>query len=168
MLTLRAAADADIPAIADVWHRGWLDGHLGHVPDALLAHRQHESFLSRVPERIASTTVAMLGGHIVGFATVRGDELEQFYVDRGARGGGVAVALIRHAEHSIAHAYDRAWLAVVGGNARARRFYAREGWSDAGPFDYSAQVAGGAIVVPCHRYEKPLARGKPAGPACAS
>lgn len=168
MLTLRAAADTDIAAIADVWHCGWLDGHLGQVPDALLVHREHESFLRRVPERVAGTTVATLDGRVVGFATVSGDELEQFYVDRGARGGGVAVALIRQAEHTIALTFDRAWLAVVTGNARARRFYAREGWSDAGPFDYPAQVEGGTLLVPCHRYEKPLARGKPAGPACAS
>jgi hypothetical protein len=47
-----------------------------------------------------------------------------------------------------------AWLAVVAGNARARRFYAREGWHDAGPFEYVAQVDGGGIPLACHRYER--------------
>jgi hypothetical protein len=30
-MTLRPAAPADVDAIADMWHRGWLDGHLGHA-----------------------------------------------------------------------------------------------------------------------------------------
>jgi GNAT superfamily N-acetyltransferase len=157
MLTLRAAAPDDIEAIADVWHRGWRDGHLGHVPEALLAHRELASFLRRVPERLASTTLATLGERIVGFVTVCEDELEQLFVEASVRGSGAAVALLRHGERSIAQRFERAWLAVVAGNARARRFYAREGWSDAGPFDYAAQVPEGSIAVPCHRYEKHVA-----------
>jgi hypothetical protein len=43
-----------------------------------------------------------------------------------------------------------AWLAVVPGNARARRFYERSGWADDGGFDYVA----GEITVPCRRYVK--------------
>ncbi len=50
-----------------------------------------------------------------------------------------------------------AWLAVVPGNARARRFYERQGWSDEGPFDYPARLDdGGTIPVRCLRYTKPL------------
>jgi GNAT superfamily N-acetyltransferase len=148
----------DVDAIADVWHRGWRDGHLGHVPEALLSHRGLDSFRRRVPERLLETTVATLESRVVGFATVHGDELEQLYVDESARGGGLAVALIRHAERVIAQRFELAWLAAATGNARARRFYAREGWIDAGPFEYLAQVAGGHIAVPCHRYEKRVSR----------
>jgi ribosomal protein S18 acetylase RimI-like enzyme len=170
MLTLRAAAPDDIDVIAHVWHRGWRDGHVGHVPEALLPHRDLASFLRRVPERLPSTTLATLDGGVVGFVVLCGDELEQLYVDAGARGSGAAVALIRHGERTIAQRFERAWLAVAAGNARARRFYAREGWSDAGPFDYAAQVAGGSIAVPCHRYEKYVAaEGSSRGPgSCAS
>lgn len=167
--TLRAAEEDDIEAIADVWHRGWRDGHVGHVPDALLPHRHYQSFSSRVPGRLSATTVAVSDGRIVGFVTLCGDELEQLYVDAIARGSGAAVALIRHGEAAIARRFQRAWLAVATGNARARRFYAREGWSDAGPFDYAAQVEGGTILVPCHRYEKQVAAsGLPGGAPCAS
>jgi hypothetical protein len=42
------------------------------------------------------------------------------------------------------------------GNARARRFYERNGWYDAGDLAYQAQIAGGSITVPCRRYEKHL------------
>ena len=47
-------------------------------------------------------------------------------------------------------------LAVVPGNARARRFYERCGWADGGLFDYAAAVSGGTMDVPCHRYVKPV------------
>ncbi len=52
--------------------------------------------------------------------------------------------------------YEQAWLAVVAGNARARAFYARQGWRDAGPFTYMAETAAGPMAVPCHRYEVDL------------
>jgi hypothetical protein len=51
-----------------------------------------------------------------------------------------------------ANGFGRAWLAVATGNARARRFYERQGWVDEGPFDYPADSADGPIPVPCHRY----------------
>jgi GNAT superfamily N-acetyltransferase len=158
MSSLRAATDADVDAIAELWHRAWRDGHVGHVPKALLPHRGLESFRARVPERLIGTTVASVGSIIVGFVTVLGDELEQLNVAESARGGGTAVALIRHAERVIAEHFEMAWLAASTGNARARRFYAREGWRDVGPFEYEAQVASGTIAVPCHRYEKHLSR----------
>jgi GNAT superfamily N-acetyltransferase len=151
---LRPATDDDVEAIATVWHRGWQDGHLGHVPDALLPHRQILHFRERVPPRIPTTTVATIGAAIVGFVTVHEDEAEQVYVAASARGGSVANALLAHAEKVIAERFDTAWLAVVAGNARARRFYERNGWHDARGFDYGAEIRGGTISVPCRRYEK--------------
>jgi ribosomal protein S18 acetylase RimI-like enzyme len=153
-LVLRAASLADADAIAALWHRGWIDGHLGHVPEALHAHRRLVDFQQRVPPRIPTTTVATLGREIVGFVTLQDDELEQLYVAASARGGGVAGALIRHGERLIAERYSTAWLAVAVGNDRARRFYARQGWSDVAALDYRAETAAGPIVVPCRRYEK--------------
>jgi RimJ/RimL family protein N-acetyltransferase len=58
----------------------------------------------------------------------------------------------------IASGFERAWLAVVAGNTRARRFYAKQGWREGAAFDYGAQIAGGTIQVPCLRYEKRLTR----------
>jgi GNAT superfamily N-acetyltransferase len=64
---------------------------------------------------------------------------------------------LAEAERLVAAAgHRRAWLAVVAGNTRARRFYQRRGWSDEGPFDYAAAVPGGTIAVPAHRYVKPV------------
>ena len=152
--TLRPATSDDVEAIATVWHLGWQDGHLGHVPDALLPHREIVHFRERVPPRIPTTTVATIGSAVVGFVTVHDDEAEQVYVAASARGGGVANVLLRHAEQVIAERFDTAWLAVVDGNARARRFYERNGWRDAGGFDYGAEIRGGTVLVPSRRYEK--------------
>jgi ribosomal protein S18 acetylase RimI-like enzyme len=155
-LTLRPSSAEDAEDIASLWHRGWLDGHLGHVPEVLLPHRRLSDFRQRVPPRLRATTVATLDSRMVGFVTVRDDEIEQLYVDGSARGSGVAAALLRHGETVIAARYPLAWLAVAVGNARARRFYARQGWSDAAPLDYAAETSSGPIAVPCRRYEKRL------------
>jgi len=55
-----------------------------------------------------------------------------------------------------ANGHSEAWLAVATGNDRARRFYERMGWTDAGAFDYPADVETGTLPVPCHRYVKPV------------
>jgi putative acetyltransferase len=141
-----------------LWHDGWIDGHRGHVPEGLVAHRDLEDFRARVPGQLGTTTVAVDDDdRITGFVTICDDELEQMYVAAGARGSGVADELIAQAETLIARDHDTAWLAVVSGNGRARRFYERRGWSDGGPFDYAAAVAGGTFLVPSRRYVKRVA-----------
>jgi GNAT superfamily N-acetyltransferase len=153
-LTLRAASPDDVEAVAGVWHRGWLDGHLGHVPAALLPHRRLVDFRARVPRRLEMTTVATIDSRVVGFVTVHDDEIEQLYVAESARGTGVAAALLRQGEETIAARFDLAWLAVVAGNTRARRFYARHGWHDSGAIDYAAETPTGSVLVPSRRYDK--------------
>ena len=86
---------------------------------------------------------------------VVGDEVEQVYVDAAHRGSGLAAALLDEAERQVAaggHAV--AWLAVVDGNARARRFYAARGWVDAGDLPYEVTAGGTTYVSPCRRYVK--------------
>lgn len=153
---LRAATRDDVEDIATIWHHAWIDGHRGHVPPGLEAHRQLDHFLARVPPRIEVTTVAVAGGAVVGFVSVHEDELEELFVAAAARGTGVAAALLAHGEARIAARFDRAWLAVVAGNVRARRFYERCGWSDAGALDYPAETLSGSFIVPSRRYEKEL------------
>jgi GNAT superfamily N-acetyltransferase len=109
-----------------------------------------------VPGHLPTTTVATVGSRLVGFAMVRDDQVEEVYVAASARGTGVAAALLRDAESRVAVSFDAAWLAVAAGNARARRFYERQGWRDAGGFDYDAEIAGGTMPMPCRRYVKAL------------
>ena len=151
---LRPAADADTHAIAAVWHAAWHDAHDDHVPAGLVDDRPREYFDRRVPGLIDRTTVAEDRSGIVGFVTVDGDELDLLFVDARGRGSGIAGELLAHGEHDIAERFDTAWLEVVTGNARARAFYARQGWRDAGPADRVIDTSSGPVVVPSHRYEK--------------
>ena len=81
------------------------------------------------------------------------DEVDQVYVDQRHRGSGVAGLLLAEAERLVAAGgHPRAWLAVATGNARARRFYERQGWADEGAFEHQAPVDDGSIAVPCHRF----------------
>jgi len=156
-ITLRPANSADVEAIARVWHEAWGDGHTGNVPAELHPYRTLEHFLERVPQRIPNTTVAVDDSRIVGFVTIHDDELEQIFVAAEARGTGAASQLLRHGENEIAKRYPVAWLAVVAGNERALRFYARAGWYDAGLIHYEAEIAGGTLAIPTRRYEKRVA-----------
>ena len=152
---LRPAHSSDAAVVAEIWHDGWQDGHLGHVPDGLVAIRTRESFHARASDRVGDTVVATDGDAILGFVMVAGDEVEQVYVAAGHRGTGVAAILLAEAERLVAaNGHGRAWLAVAPGNARARHFYERQGWADEGPFDYPAKIESGTIAVPCHRYVK--------------
>jgi EmrB/QacA subfamily drug resistance transporter len=159
-VAVRPAAAADVRAVARIWREGWVDGHQGHVPAALVTERTPASFDERASERVGQTWVAEAGGVVAGFVVVVDDEVEQVYVDRSWRGRGVADRLLRHAEAVIGQGGRRtAWLAVVAGNTRARRFYARLGWQDRGPFTYQAQPATGTVPVPAHRYEREVGDG---------
>ena len=163
---IRKASVDDVSAIARIWHIGWGDGHLGHVPPELVRYRHLDQFVSRTRERISGAWVAELQGQPAGFVVVKGDEVEQLYVDRQARGTGVAAMLLHKAEAEIRSAgHRRAWLAVVAGNQRARSFYARLGWRDSGPFTYQAETDVGPLAVPSHRYEIDLVEPVPGNSA---
>jgi GNAT superfamily N-acetyltransferase len=152
---IRPATRADASIVATIWHRGWLDGHLGHVSDELVSARPEASFHSRASQRVADTTVATVDGAVAGFVMVVDDQVEQVYVARAHRGTGVSAALLERAEQIVAdNGHETAWLAVVAGNARARRFYERSGWIDQGPIDYPAASDRGPIPVPSRRYAK--------------
>jgi GNAT superfamily N-acetyltransferase len=154
--SIRPAVPADMAAVADLWHEGWHDGHAGHVPDGLTAARTLAAFHERTPARVADTAVAVSeAGSVVGFVMVVGDEVEQVFVARAARGTGLAPALLAEAERRVAAlGFDGAWLAVVTGNARARRFYEKQGWVDEGDLAYEVTAGGETFVSPCRRYVK--------------
>lgn len=158
MTSIRPAVAADMAAVADLWHQGWHDGHAGHVPEGLTAARTLPAFHERTPTRVADTTVAVSeDGGLLGFVMVVGDEVEQVFVARAARGTDLAPTLLAEAERQVAAAgHGTAWLAVVAGNARARRFYERCGWRDEGDLPYEVTAGGETFVSPCRRYVKAL------------
>jgi ribosomal protein S18 acetylase RimI-like enzyme len=155
VVELRPARPEDAEAVAEIWFRGWRDAHLGLVPQELLDVHKEGSFRTWAADRVPDTTVATVDGAVAGFVMVVDDELEQVYVARASRGTGVAQALISEAERQVrANGSEKAWLAVVAGNARARAFYEKVGWVDEGLFDYPAASEVGPVPVPCHRYTK--------------
>ncbi|MBS2937661.1 GNAT family N-acetyltransferase [Nocardioides sp. J2M5] len=158
MTSIRPAEPADMAPVADLWHEGWHDGHAGHVPDGLTAARTLAAFHERTPPRVGDTVVAVAGdGTLLGFVMVVGDEVEQVFVSRAARGTGVAADLLAEACARVAAAgHDAAWLAVVAGNARARRFYEKHGWTDEGDLPYEVTAGGETYVSPCRRYVRAL------------
>ena len=154
-MTLRPAVPDDMATVADIWHRAWHSAHPGHVPDGLTAARTLEAFHDRTPSRVADTTVAEVDGRVVGFTMVDGNEVEQVFVDPDLHGSGIAAVLLEAAEHRVAEAgHDVAWLAVVVGNARARRFYEKHGWADVADLPYPVTALGAPYISPCRRYEK--------------
>jgi GNAT superfamily N-acetyltransferase len=77
--------------------------------------------------------VAERSGEIVGIAVALRErpesvELRDLYVAPSAWGSGIAVQLIDAAIGSVEAAAREAFLWVGEANARARRFYVREGW----------------------------------------
>lgn len=142
-----------MPTVAALWHAGWHDAHPGHVPDELTASRTLKEFEDRAPHRVADTTLAEVDGDLAGFVMVVADEVEQVYVAAPHRGTGVAEVLLDEAVRRVAaDGHAEAWLAVVEGNARARRFYERRGWRDTGALPYEVVSGGRTLVSPCRRY----------------
>ena len=93
---------------------------------------------------------------------VVGDEVEQVYVDAGAprlRPRRTCCST-RPSGRSRAAGHDVAWLAVVVGNERARRFYEKRGWVDGGDLPYEVTALGATYLspVPPLRQDGPLTR----------
>lgn len=158
MVTLRPATPDDAGEVAEVWRAAWYDGHRGHVPDALVEARDPAYFRARAGELVDRTTVAVDGHELLGVLIVKGDELMQLMVSAAARGRGVGGLLLDEAERQVTTAgHDEVWLAVVPGNATARRFYEGHGWVDRGEESYDAvTLAGLTVPVPVRRYVKAL------------
>jgi len=158
MVTIRPAEPSDLPEAARVWRAGWLDAHVGQVPDALLAERTEAYFTRTVDEMADSTLVAVDDdGTLRGVVMVHEAELFQLAVSGGARGRGVGQALVGAAEELIAVGHDFAELAVVPGNLTARRLYERCGWVDQGEIAHPARPGDPGdepIPVVVHHYVK--------------
>ena len=82
--TVRGARAEDTSDVADIWHLGWQDGHLGSVPKELIEVRTEDSFQARASERIGDTTVATVDGAVAGF--VMNDEGPFDYAAAGPTG----------------------------------------------------------------------------------
>lgn len=135
-MELRPAVPADALAVACVHVRAWQVGYRGLLPAEYLDSLRAEDRAARYTFGRADgpqTTVAVDGGELVGFATIHGAELCALHVDPDAWGRGVGHALIERARADLAAAgVTEAHVWVLVGNARAERFYQRDGWTTDG------------------------------------
>jgi len=145
---IRDAKIDDLAALARVHVDAWRAAYIGMMPDAFLASLDPAERAARWRARFDEWgrdkrlfAAFDARGELVGMAGVgpaRGDarergELYMINVAPPAWGTGVAVALLAHATRTLTELGHReAILWVLRQNARARRFYRREGWKQEG------------------------------------
>src|SRR5438034_3862847 len=127
-MNMRAANEADVDQLTQIWHDGWHDAHALIVPGELTRLRTLKNFRDRLDADLGAVRVLEASGFVVGFSMMRGAELYQFYVAEASRGSGAAAVLIADAEARLAErGVGVAWLACAIGNDRAARFYEKCG-----------------------------------------
>jgi ribosomal protein S18 acetylase RimI-like enzyme len=149
MPVVRRAVVGDADAIGSVHVRAWQAGYRGQMSDEFLdglsiEDRQH-SWRAGLTEGPGDRTVVVVedpaDGHVCGFAVVgdprdrapaaAGDgELWAINLEPEAWGRALGAALLAGAVVALqGRGSTEAHLWVLEANARARRFYEREGWA---------------------------------------
>ncbi len=153
----RHAQPADLDPLARLWHDGWREAHLAHVPPELSAKRTLQSFRSRLEGFGENLRTAGPIGAPLGFCAIRDDELDQLFVAREARGTGLAATLLADGEARLkAQGFRRPHLLCVIQNTRAARFYERHGWENMGISHEAVQTEDGPFAFDVLRFEKSL------------
>ncbi|SEO26457.1 Protein N-acetyltransferase, RimJ/RimL family [Actinacidiphila rubida] len=130
----------DLDAISGVHARARATYYAGHLPAEAYSgpeelERQRTGTSWAIASRERSVLCATRDGHIVGFAVVGarfdGDKLFHFHIDPRVWRTGVGTALHR----ACVEVWQEAKLAAVqlevfAPNARARAFYATQGWEE--------------------------------------
>ena len=127
---LRDFADADLPALVDLWVAAWNESGLGINFDDRRAWLT--GHLRALHGRGAEIVVGLdARGNAAGFAVIdaKSGYLDQLCVAPAERGAGLASALIRETKRRSPTVIE---LDVNEMNPRARRFYEREGFSVVG------------------------------------
>lgn len=157
MHAIRPAQSIDLDPLARLWHAGWREAHLRHVPEALARKRTLTSFRKRLDGFGDKLRVAGSPGRPIGFCTTGAGEVDQLFVAPAARGTGLARRLLADGEARLAAGgTTRAFLLCVIENTRAARFYAREGWTDMGVSTETLQTEDGPFRLDVLRFEKRL------------
>lgn len=146
-ITLRPASARDARAIGYVSVTSWREAYRGLVPDALLDSLSidersvgFEEFLAAAPRNGSRGWLAHLDGAPIGFVLCgpardlsepQGNgEVFALYVLKAHWGTGAGAQLFAQAKlHLAGIGCPEAILWVLEANARARRFYEREGFS---------------------------------------
>jgi GNAT superfamily N-acetyltransferase len=135
-IVIRRATPADAADVAEVYLASF------HATYAFpLAHNddQVREWVRRVLVPGGDTWVAVEGGRIVGMMAVRPEDLDQLYVAPDRLGAGIGRRLLEHAK---ALSPGGLTLYTFQVNARARRFYERNGFVEDWLGDGSANEEG--------------------------
>ena len=116
---IRELQDRDRAAAVDLWVASWREA----MPDPDFEARR--GWIAEVLADPAHTVLVAAGKVPLGFAALCGSVLSQLVVAPAAKGGGVASALLDAAKARSPSGLD---LDVNADNARAVRFYLREGF----------------------------------------
>lgn len=137
---LRAALPEDATRIAPVHGRCWHQAYTGLVPQRCLDDLDSMDLAAvwrgRLEQPELATTIAIVGGEVVGLASVAPlepaaslppEELRSLYVLREFSGRGIGRRLV---DHALAERPAALW--TFEGNRRARKFYELSGWRETG------------------------------------
>ncbi|MFJ4682350.1 GNAT family N-acetyltransferase [Streptomyces sp. NPDC091377] len=172
-VTVRGMTLGDCDRVAEIRTGGWRSAYRGLMPQPYLdalsagedAERQRARFGQgggRVVDLVAERDGEVLGWachgpYREGDALTEDAELYAIYVDPGHYGEGVGRTLLSESlRRCAAVGHPRMLLWVVEGNASARRFYEKAGFSADGAREPYV-VAG--VAVPEVRYARPLPAG---------
>ena len=146
----RPATHDDLDALTDIWHAGWVEAHAEHVPNELIELRDRDSLRIRMENMLDTTDVVGLIGAPLGFCSIMGDEIYQFYVGPNARGTGTADALLKAGEARLSAAdIELVQLYVLPENHRAQAFYRRNGWDGDVVKQVPLQTLDEPFMLPC-------------------
>jgi GNAT superfamily N-acetyltransferase len=153
-VTYRDAIAGDALSVAMLGTHVFLDTYAPQGMRPALAREVLEHFSVHATEEILRTegTTVLLAeskGHLVGYAQLGAraahelvsaspaSELVRLYIHERFTGQGVGKALLRRCEQrAVAAGAQALWLTAWIGNPRALRFYAAQGYADAGVTDY--------------------------------
>ncbi|GAA1838893.1 GNAT family N-acetyltransferase [Pseudonocardia ailaonensis] len=152
-MEVRTARAGDAGAIARVQVESWRAAYRGLIADDVLDGLSVEDrtavWAGALAAPAAHLDVTEVGGEVVGFVAVSPGMLHALYTLPSVWGTGVGLALHDGGVERIrAGGAEGAELSVLEGNARAVRFYLREGWvlGEAG-----TETVMGGLVLPVRR-----------------
>lgn len=155
---VRPFRSQDREAVVALWHTSWHDSHDRLLPASIVEERTRETFARRLDDLENDAFVAVRNSRIAGFGALQGDEVDQFFIDRSARGTGVAKLFLSVLEDALAaRGVVDGHVECLAGNLRAATFYARCGWTRLGLLDRPVWTSDGRPeFFPLHRFTKRL------------